>query len=79
VLSETDAKGERHAFINNTAHDAALLPAVTACAVTAVNERSMAMGGKMDHIKGRIKEAAGALTDDDRLKREGQLDQVVER
>jgi uncharacterized protein YjbJ (UPF0337 family) len=35
------------------------------------------MDGKMDQIKGRIKEAAGALTDDDRLKREGQLDQVA--
>jgi uncharacterized protein YjbJ (UPF0337 family) len=35
------------------------------------------MGGKMDQVKGRIKEAAGALTDDDRLKREGQMDQVV--
>jgi len=35
------------------------------------------MGGKMDQIKGRIKEAAGVLTDDDRLKREGKLDQVV--
>jgi len=35
------------------------------------------MGGKIDQVKGRIKEAAGALTDDDRLKREGQRDQVV--
>lgn len=35
------------------------------------------MGGKMDQVKGRIKEAAGVLTDDDRLKREGKLDQVV--
>ena len=35
------------------------------------------MGGKTDQIKGRIKEAAGVLTDDDRLKREGKLDQVV--
>ena len=35
------------------------------------------MGGKMDQIKGRIKEAAGVLTDDDRLKREGQRDQAV--
>jgi uncharacterized protein YjbJ (UPF0337 family) len=35
------------------------------------------MGGKMDQIKGRIKEAAGVLTDDDRLKREGRLEQVV--
>ena len=46
-------------------------------AVAAIIERSTTMGGKIDQIKGRIKEAAGALTDDDRLKREGQLDQVV--
>jgi uncharacterized protein YjbJ (UPF0337 family) len=35
------------------------------------------MDGKSDQIKGRIKEAAGVLTDNDRLKREGKLDQVV--
>ena len=35
------------------------------------------MGGKMDQVKGRIKEAAGALTHDESLKREGQMDQVV--
>ncbi len=35
------------------------------------------MSGKTDEIKGRIKEAAGALTDNDRLKRKGKLDQVV--
>jgi len=35
------------------------------------------MSGKTDQIKGRIKEAAGVLTDNDRLKREGKLDQVV--
>ena len=35
------------------------------------------MGGKTDQIKGRIKEAAGVLTDNDGLKREGKLDQVV--
>jgi uncharacterized protein YjbJ (UPF0337 family) len=35
------------------------------------------MGGKIDQIKGRIKEAVGVLTDDDRLNHEGQLDQVV--
>ena len=35
------------------------------------------MGGKIDQIKGRIKEAAGVLTDDDSLKSEGKLDQVV--
>ncbi len=34
-------------------------------------------GGKTDELKGRVKEAAGALTGDKRLKREGQLDQRV--
>jgi uncharacterized protein YjbJ (UPF0337 family) len=35
------------------------------------------MGSKIDKIKGRLKEAAGVLTDNDSLKREGQRDQVV--
>jgi uncharacterized protein YjbJ (UPF0337 family) len=35
------------------------------------------MGSKTDKIKGRIKEAVGALTDNDDLKREGQRDQAV--
>jgi uncharacterized protein YjbJ (UPF0337 family) len=35
------------------------------------------MSGKIDKIKGRIKEAVGVITDNDRLKSEGQLDQVV--
>ena len=35
------------------------------------------MSGKTDQIKGRIKEAAGVLTDNDRLKRKGKLDQVM--
>jgi uncharacterized protein YjbJ (UPF0337 family) len=34
-------------------------------------------GGKTDELKGRVKEAAGALTGDEKLKREGQLDQAV--
>ena len=34
-------------------------------------------GGKTDELKGRVKEAAGALTGDERLKREGQVDQTV--
>jgi uncharacterized protein YjbJ (UPF0337 family) len=33
--------------------------------------------GKMDQAKGRVKEAAGALTDDKRLKREGKADQAA--
>jgi uncharacterized protein YjbJ (UPF0337 family) len=35
------------------------------------------MGGKADVVKGRIKEAAGALTDNDRLRAEGKADQVI--
>lgn len=35
------------------------------------------MAGKIEQIKGRVKEAAGVITDDARLKREGKLEQVV--
>ena len=35
------------------------------------------MSGKTDVAKGRIKEAAGALTDNNRLRAEGRADQVV--
>jgi len=33
--------------------------------------------GNIDDAKGRVKEAAGDLTDNDRLKREGKADQVA--
>jgi uncharacterized protein YjbJ (UPF0337 family) len=33
--------------------------------------------GRTDELKGRVKEAAGALTGDAKLKQEGQLDQTV--
>jgi uncharacterized protein YjbJ (UPF0337 family) len=35
------------------------------------------MGGKTDIVKGRIKEAAGALTDNDKLRNKGKTDQAV--
>jgi uncharacterized protein YjbJ (UPF0337 family) len=35
------------------------------------------MSGKTDQAKGRIKEAAGAITDNDKLRREGKTDQIV--
>jgi uncharacterized protein YjbJ (UPF0337 family) len=35
------------------------------------------MGGKTDEVKGRIKEAAGVLTGNDKLRDEGKTDQVV--
>jgi uncharacterized protein YjbJ (UPF0337 family) len=34
------------------------------------------MGERTDEAKGRAKEAVGDLTDDDRLKREGKVDQA---
>jgi uncharacterized protein YjbJ (UPF0337 family) len=34
------------------------------------------MGANMDDMKGRMKEAAGDLTDDDEMKREGKADQL---
>jgi uncharacterized protein YjbJ (UPF0337 family) len=33
--------------------------------------------GKIDDLKGRAKEAAGDLTDDDALKREGKVDRAT--
>jgi uncharacterized protein YjbJ (UPF0337 family) len=35
------------------------------------------MTGKSDEIKGRVKEAAGAISDNDRLRREGKIDQAA--
>lgn len=35
------------------------------------------MSGKTDKIKGRIKEAAGALTGNEKLREEGKTDQAV--
>jgi len=34
------------------------------------------MGSTIDKSKGRLKEAVGVITDNDRLKREGQTDQI---
>ena len=37
------------------------------------------MSGKTDILKGRIKEAAGALTSNDKLRDDGKADQAVGR
>lgn len=37
------------------------------------------MAEKMDDLKGRVKEAAGDLTNDDDLKREGKVDQATSK
>ena len=34
------------------------------------------MGEKIDQMKGKAKEQAGRMTDDDKLKREGEFDQA---
>jgi uncharacterized protein YjbJ (UPF0337 family) len=34
-------------------------------------------GGKLDETKGRVKEAAGALTDRDDVKKQGKMDQAA--
>ncbi len=35
------------------------------------------MSGKTDEVKGRVKEAAGAISDNDRLRQEGKIDQAA--
>ncbi len=35
------------------------------------------MAGKADQIKGRVKEAAGAIADNDKLRREGKIEQAA--
>ena len=35
------------------------------------------MSGKADEVKGRVKDAAGVLADDDKLRREGKIDQAA--
>ena len=35
------------------------------------------MSGKTDQIKGRVKEAAGAITNDEKLRAEGRADQAA--
>jgi len=35
------------------------------------------MTGKTDEVKGRVKEAAGAIADNDQLRREGKIDQAA--
>jgi uncharacterized protein YjbJ (UPF0337 family) len=35
------------------------------------------MTGKAEEIKGRVKEAAGAIADNDQMRREGKIDQAA--
>ena len=58
-------------------HRAATPHETTARAVVSAREGERQWAESSTRSKGRLKEAAGVLTDDDRLRREGQLDQVV--
>jgi uncharacterized protein YjbJ (UPF0337 family) len=40
-------------------------------------KETIEMGEHIDEAKGRTKEAAGDLTDDEKLKREGKIDRAV--
>ena len=35
------------------------------------------MAGKAEELKGRVKETAGAVTDNDKLRREGKIEQAA--
>jgi uncharacterized protein YjbJ (UPF0337 family) len=54
-----------------------LLPHLIALMITPSSKGDYIMSGKTDEIKGRVKEAAGAVTDNNRLRTEGQTDQAV--
>jgi len=42
-----------------------------------LKEGVQVMAGKAEEIKGRVKEAAGAITDDSKLRREGKIEQAA--
>jgi uncharacterized protein YjbJ (UPF0337 family) len=64
-ITSSGPGGAMAVAINNLLHEYALSKGVTI------------MGGKVDEVKGRIKEAAGALTGNDKLREEGKTDQAV--
>jgi uncharacterized protein YjbJ (UPF0337 family) len=55
-----------------------LVSSVSAATSNADHLRRRSMSsGKADELKGRVKEAAGALTNDGKLRRQGKVDQAV--
>jgi uncharacterized protein YjbJ (UPF0337 family) len=76
-----DSTGERQwlkgAAASVTRPGAAQPPGVIATRGRLGHTRGTMMGGKIDQMRGRIKEAVGVLTDDDSLNNEGKLEQVV--
>jgi uncharacterized protein YjbJ (UPF0337 family) len=47
------------------------------CYKNTLEKGAAIMGGKTEVVKGRIKEAAGALSGNDKLRAEGKADQAV--
>jgi uncharacterized protein YjbJ (UPF0337 family) len=50
---------------------------ITVLRATPLYPRRKKMTGKSDEVKGRIKEAAGAIADNDQMRREGKIDQAA--
>ena len=53
------------------------VPTTNADGSTRCQKGVLVMAGKTDKVKGRVKEAAGALTHKRSLKRQGKIDQAV--
>src|SRR5262249_41079442 len=74
-----NASYQRFLALPFTGHDSCTFPGVTA--TTPPTEDLMwnkdGMRGKSDQVKGRVKESIGNLSDDDRLREEGQADQAA--
>jgi uncharacterized protein YjbJ (UPF0337 family) len=43
---------------------------------TTISTRRAGMSGKAEEIKGRVKESVGVMTNDERLKEQGKVDQA---
>ena len=56
--------------------DGTAIAFVSAVGLNHFHEGNSAMSGKTDEIKGRVKEAAGAIADDEKLRQEGKADQA---
>jgi uncharacterized protein YjbJ (UPF0337 family) len=46
------------------------------CQGNPYQEKEIAVSGKAEEIKGRVKEAVGVVTNDEKLKQEGKVDQA---
>ena len=75
ISSGEKARAKEHP--GNGAHNERLVRAPPLLRDLQEEEDSVMASGKSDELKGRVKEAGGALTGDKRLKREGKADQAI--